>query len=142
MAQTTGTKKALGAFRNSIPANDNLEIYVTEKPVVIESFDWGHISKQGLSVLLYNYDDDMSSNYNGNIFASTRAIARGFSSPQNIINNGSAYFEPRVFDEVSKVFTFKLSQHIVMPNGARLLFRNHTAENIENTWHLVVRELD
>ncbi|MCR6095222.1 hypothetical protein HXA31_12700 [Salipaludibacillus agaradhaerens] len=134
-------KRVLTAFRFNIPASEDRELYVTDKPVVIESFEWGHTDDDTIAPLLYNFNDDMSSNYNGNVFVSNRATARGFLRPRNIINDGSSYFEPKIYDEVADVYSFKLSQPIYMPNGARLLYRNFSDSSTVSTWHLVVREL-
>lgn len=140
-ANDYGRKRVLASYRFNIPANEFKELYATDKPVIIESFDWGHDDQETISPFLYSYDDDMSSNYTGNLFVSNRATARGFSRPKNIINDGSSYFEPKIYDTVANIYTFKLSQHIFMPNGARLLYRNMGDESTVSTWHLVVREL-
>lgn len=134
-------KKVLTGFKTDIAKDSDRELYVTEKPVIIESFEWGSVKETGLAPFLYSYDDDMSSNYNGNLFVCNRAYARGFASPENIIEDGSSYFEPKIYNREAGVYTFKLSQQIYMPNGARLFYRNFTNDLLESTWHLVVREL-
>ena len=129
-------------FQTDIEESSDRTLYESEKPCVIESFEWG-CETDDLYPMLYTYNDPQTSNYNGNLFTSLGSLARGYLNPSNVVSRGSSYFDAKIYDSDSGVYSMKLSRPITMPKGFKLFIRNSSSTDIhQTTWSLVVRELE
>ncbi|MBO1002664.1 hypothetical protein [Pseudogracilibacillus auburnensis] len=120
-----------------------IDLYISDKPFVIESFHYGTTSKGSLNPRLWSYG-----NRNGSGFSNLFTLAKGGSGGRTTATSnaialyGSPYFEISSFDDSSSNYSFFLKRPIYMPTGGRLSIQGLTSyvggESV--SYHVVIRE--
>lgn len=129
---------------NVTVGKEGLDLYVSDKPFVLESFHYGTTSKSSLNPRLWSYE-----NRNGSGFSNLFTLARGGTGGRTtatsnaIALHGSPFFSVSTFNDSTKSYAFYLKRPIFMPVGGRLSIQGLTSYTGGETvsYHVVIREL-
>jgi hypothetical protein len=131
----------LDAFNREITTEfDN--IYNTDRPFVIEAFEWGTQNHENISPRLYPGESSASGIYS-NLFVTIASTARGSCTARNIGVRGSSYFYKRSYDVNDNFYSFSLTNPIFMPKGGTLgWIGTGDYTNFQTVrYHIVIREM-
>src|SRR5690625_1440962 len=138
----SGEVKTISKTNVSV-STEGVDLYISDKPFVIESFHYGTTSKGSLNPRLWSYE-----NRNGGGFSNIFTLAKGGSGGRTTaVSNaialyGSPYFDVSQFDVANKRYSFFLKRPIYMPTGGLLSIQGLTSytggESV--SYHVVIRE--